>query len=405
MNNFDNLDLNSLIDIEIISKTQKQICNLLDFSIATTTFDGNLVDEVVNCVSFCKLIQSSSKGKVLCKKSKSNFNNKVFKSRQCGLYDCHMGLKNFTTPIIANDLFLGSVIIGQFLIDDEEFKNKEFDIKKISKKFDISESKLKDSISEIPIITRECLSKIEGASYLLSNYFSEKSIKCITTKKLLYQTEEASRFENEAKKFQLKTLEAQINPHFLFNTLNSIARMALFEDSPNTEEMIYCLSDLLRYNIKQSEEFPTIGDELKNIERYLFIQGIRYKDRLSYNIEISDEILDFRIPSMILQPIVENSIIHGIEPKTSGGNISIIGEVDNENIKITIKDTGIGISIEKLSTILCNDKFSSNSLGTKSSHNRLISYFGSNYGLKISSTKNIETVVEIKFPCFKELSF
>ncbi|WP_042273933.1 PocR ligand-binding domain-containing protein [[Clostridium] dakarense] len=403
MNNFDNLDLNSLIDIEIISKTQKQICNLLDFSIATTTFDGNLVDEVFNCISFCKLIQSSPKGKALCKKSKSTFNNTVSESRQCGLYDCHMGLKNFTTPIIANNLFLGSVIVGQFLLTDEEVKKKEFDVKKFSKKFNISENKLKDSISKIPIIPKERLSKIEEASSLLANSFSERSIKCITEKKLLRQTEETSKFENESKKFQLKTLEAQINPHFLFNTLNSIARMALFENSPNTEEMIYCLSDLLRYNIKQTEEFPTIGDELKNIERYLFIQGIRYKDRLSYDIEVPDEVLNFRIPSMVLQPIVENSIIHGIEPKVSGGKIYIIGEIDNENIKITIKDSGVGISVEKLNSILCNDSLPSNGLGTKSSHNRLVSYFGSNYGLNISSTKNVETVVEIKLPCFKEL--
>lgn len=404
MNNFDNLDLNSLIDVEIIAKTQKQICNLLDFSIATTTFDGNLVDEVVNCISFCKLIQSSSKGKALCKKSKSTFNNKVSKGRHCGLYDCHMGLKNFTTPIIANNLFLGSVIIGQFLLDDEKSKKKEFDVKKISIKFNIPESELEDSISKIPVIPRESLSRIEEASSLLANSFSERSIKCITEKKLLYQTEETSKFENEAKKFQLKTLEAQINPHFLFNTLNSIARMALFENSPNTEEMIYCLSDLLRYNIKQTEEFPTIGDELQNIERYLLIQSIRYKDRLSYNIEVPDEILDFRIPSMVLQPIVENSIIHGIEPKASGGNISIIGEIDAENIKVTIKDSGVGISAEKLNSLWCDDKLSSNGLGTKNSHNRLISYFGSCYGLKIFSTQNVETVVEINFPCFKQLS-
>ncbi|MBU5438884.1 PocR ligand-binding domain-containing protein [Tissierella sp. MSJ-40] len=403
MINQENLTLWDLIDLEVLANSQKKIANLSSFPIFTAAPDGNAFGEMMNCTPFCQLIRSSAKGAFLCQKSESMISKVSFKKGQCQVHDCHMGLKNCAVPIVIDGLFLGSVLGGQFFVEGEEYKKYQFNIEKLSKEFNISKDELKDAISKIPVVPEkyvfDCLEYCE----FLADYITEIGMRNVTKKKLLNQIEKNLEFQKKAKMAELKTLEAQINPHFLFNTLNSIARMAFFEDSPNTEEMIYCLSDLLRYNLKEIEEFPTINSELQNIERYLFIQNIRYKDRLKYYIDVPEELLSYRIPSMILQPIVENAIVHGLEPKAEGGIIYISSEIKKEKIIIMIKDTGVGIPSKKLNYLLTNPE-ESMGLGVKNSHNRLNTYFGPDYGLRISSVENVETIVEIHFPCFKELS-
>lgn len=404
MIDYSKLTLRNLIDENLLVTAQKKMRNLSNLSVVTIDTDGNTFGETVSSTPFCELICSSNKGATLCQKSKLILSEKVLKNKKCQVYDCQMGLKNCIAPIIVDDILLGSVIIGQFFSEGEEYKKNQFNIKKLSRELNLPEEKVKEAILKIPIVSKEYILNCLECCEFLSSYFTEIATKSITEKKLLHQTEEKLNFEYKAKEANLKTLGTQINPHFLFNTLNSITRMAFLEDSPKTEEMIYCLSDLLRYNLKQNEEFPTIDSELQNIERYLYIQRIRYKDRIKYSIDVEDELLSFRIPPMILQSIVENAIIHGLEPKVEGGNIYISSEIRNGDIKIIVKDTGVGIPSKKISKLLGNDTKSHLGLGIHSSHHRLNTYFGSDYGLKIYSNENAETTVEINLPGFKELS-
>jgi two-component system, LytTR family, sensor kinase len=404
MSDYSNLTLRNLIDENLLVAAQKKMCNLLNLSVVTIDPEGNMFGEMVNSTPFCQLICSSNKRSILCRKSKLIQGERVLDDRECRVYDCQMGFKNCIAPIIVDDIFLGSVIIGQFFSEGEEYKKNQFNIKKLSRELGLPEDKIQEEILKISIVSKKDILNYLGCCEFLSCYFSEIAMKSITERKLLHQMKEKQKFEEKAEKAELKTLGAQINPHFLFNTLNSITRMAFLENSPNTEEMIYCLSDLLRYNIKQNEEFPTIDSELQNIKRYLFIQCIRYKDRIKYSIDVPDESLGFRIPSMILQPIVENAIIHGLEPKIEGGTIYISGEVKNNNLKIIVKDTGVGISSKKIREIHSTDTKPHMGLGFHGSHHRLNTYFGPDYGLKIRSNENIETIVEINLPCFKELS-
>lgn len=202
---------------------------------------------------------------------------------------------------------------------------------------------------------------------------------------------------------KLKTLESQMNPHFIFNTLNSINRMAFFEDAPKTEEMLYTLSDFLRYNLKDFEEFPSLKKEIENIKRYLFIQEIRFGERLKYSINIDNKLLDYRIPSMMIQPLVENAIIHGIQPKAKGGIINIDIEKNEDNILVKIIDTGIGMDCKKIDSLL-KDNSRDVGLGISNSNNRIKSYFGEEYGLDIISEMDNKTIVQIRIPPFKTLN-
>lgn len=158
---------------------------------------------------------------------------------------------------------------------------------------------------------------IDSADFLslFANLITEMGVATITHFHLLKETEEKMKYQELAKDTQFKALQSKVNPHFLFNTLNTIAGMALMENSQNTADLIYALSDLLRYGIKNSEDMVEIGAELESIRKYLFIESVRYSDKLSYDIKISDEILKYKVPVMTLQPIIENAIIHGLEPK------------------------------------------------------------------------------------------
>lgn len=205
---------------------------------------------------------------------------------------------------------------------------------------------------------------------------------------------------NQLRLANLRTLESQMSPHFIFNSLNSITRMAFFENAKKTEEMTYNLSDLLRYNLRDFEEFPSLRKEIDNIEKYFFMQKIRFGDRLEYNISIDSRLLDYRVPNMIIQPLVENAIIHGIQPKSQGGSVLVSAEKDRKNIIVKIIDTGLGIDEAIISKLLNNQ---SHGLGVSNSNKRLISYFGSDYGLKIYSDLSNRTVVEVRFPAFKNI--
>jgi sensor histidine kinase YesM len=237
--------------------------------------------------------------------------------------------------------------------------------------------------------------------YIFANLIAKMGVANVVQTQLLNETREKMKLQQLVKDTNLKSLQSQINPHFLFNTLNTIARMALIENAPKTEELMYALSDILRYSLRNSDNLVTIETEINNIKKYLFIQYTRYNDRLKYEINISPKIMDFKIPVMTLQPIVENAIIHGLENKKEGGEIIISGNlVLNKFIILEIYDNGIGIDEKKLKLINEGTKSydSSTGLGICNVSDRIKHYFGNNYGLEVKSKLNEGTTVTIKIP-------
>lgn len=145
------------------------------------------------------------------------------------------------------------------------------------------------------------------------------------------------------KESELKFLHMQINPHFLFNTLNSILSLAQIEEAETTSEMITSLSTLLRYTLNTVNEKLPLASEIKIIENYLFIQKTRFGSRLNYELDIDNDCLNRLVPSMILQPLVENAIIHGLETSPNGGSIYISAHCLDNALEIIVRDDGIGM--------------------------------------------------------------
>lgn len=200
--------------------------------------------------------------------------------------------------------------------------------------------------------------------------------------------EEQQRLLVEAR---LAALTSQINPHFLFNTLNSVS--SLIRTDPNQARvMVVKLSKVLRRLLRNHDTFSPLRDELSFIEDYLAIEVVRFGDKLRFEKDVAAETLDMLVPSMLLQPLVENSIKHGLSSKVEGGTIRIRTENFGERLRLLVEDDGVGIPESKLATLL------GGGIGVTNVNERLKVLFGTEYKMWIESQPGRGTRIEIEMP-------
>jgi sensor histidine kinase YesM len=231
----------------------------------------------------------------------------------------------------------------------------------------------------------------EGYRYFIEKEYFHKVDRELKEKKLKLMKEEKLRIEMEKsiKDIELKALHYQINPHFMFNVLNTIGRLAFFENAKMTEDVVYAFSDMMRYVLKKSSnQLGPLKDELAHVNNYLKIQKIRLGSRLQYNVQTAEQFLDIKVPFMCLQPIVENSIKYAVENRASGGCITVDVYQKNHDLYVEITDDGDGISKQKIQEILDGDAYRNNhehSVGLHNVNSRLKLFYGKEYGLTIES--------------------
>lgn len=211
--------------------------------------------------------------------------------------------------------------------------------------------------------------------------------------------------QEDKRKYELQMLQAQINPHFLYNTLDSIIWMAEMKDE-SVVPMTEALAKLFRISLNKGNEFISIQDELEHVRNYLVIQSMRYLDKFEYHIVISDEVKEYKTVKLIIQPIVENCIYHGIKKKKGKGNITITAVCRGDDIIIKVSDNGVGMEPESCENILVGDVTSENisgsGIGVKNVNERIKIHFGENYGLSFESALGKGTTVSIKIPKIKD---
>ncbi|MFA9379009.1 MAG: sensor histidine kinase [Lachnotalea sp.] len=221
---------------------------------------------------------------------------------------------------------------------------------------------------------------------------------------LLHKEElEKIEVEKHLETTNLELLKSQINPHFLFNTLNVIAGMAKLEDAATTEKMIKALSTIFRYNLKTPETEVVLAQELQVVKDYMFLQQMRFGNRISFDIDCKVDVNTVMVPTFSFQPLVENSIIHGLSKKEEGGKVSIRIRMKSKNILITIADSGIGMSEEVLAELrhaLKQGNTAKTGIGLGNIYKRVHGMYVDGE-VEIFSKNNIGTVVRIKIPQIK----
>lgn len=199
---------------------------------------------------------------------------------------------------------------------------------------------------------------------------------------------------------ELKALQAQINPHFLYNTLELINRLSKKNKVCEVEEVIHSLAKYYKLNLSRGDDFITLRDELEHVSAYVSIQNVRFKNKFTFEVDVDEQFLDMLVPKTILQPIVENSVIHGILEKDDGeGIIRIFSSVEGNNLILSIQDNGKGVPEDILAKInygqITNNK---GSYGITNVVERIKLTYGNAYGLEYSSKYNEGTTVRMKLP-------
>lgn len=208
--------------------------------------------------------------------------------------------------------------------------------------------------------------------------------------------------EINLRKTELRALQAQINPHFLYNTLDSISWMC--EQGKNAEavQMVNALARLFRISISRGHELIPIRSELQHAESYLQIQAHRYKNQFVYRFDVDEDCLDYLCNKITLQPIIENAIYHGINGLVDDGEITVSVKGEGEDIVFTVADNGSGMSEEQIEAIMSKDRSDHAGIGIKNVNDRLKIYFGGSYGITIDSVPDEGTQVHIRMPKVRE---
>ena len=208
--------------------------------------------------------------------------------------------------------------------------------------------------------------------------------------------------EINLRKTELKALQAQINPHFLYNTLDSIAWMCERGRNADAVQMVHALARLFRISISKGHELIPIAKEIEHAESYLQIQKYRYKNQFTYTFDVDPDCLDYYCNKITLQPIIENAINHGLDLLVDEGRIDVRVRQEGDDILFCVQDNGVGMSQEQIDAILRPEARDRGGIGIKNVNDRLQIYFGKNYGLHITSEPDVGTCVEIRMPKIRE---
>jgi two-component system sensor histidine kinase YesM len=215
--------------------------------------------------------------------------------------------------------------------------------------------------------------------------------------------------QENLKKAELRALQAQINPHFLYNTLDTIIWMAESNKTQQVVEIVSALSKFFRISLSKGRDWITIAEEIERTRSYLIIQKMRYRDILDFDIDLDERVKDNTILKLILQPLVENALYHGIKNKRQGGAIHVRAKMNNEDeVLLEVEDNGIGFTPEKLAQLQTelatdsDDIKAESGFGIGNVNNRIRLYYGKQYGLTVQSEYNTGTCVTLIIPAKKD---
>ena len=236
----------------------------------------------------------------------------------------------------------------------------------------------------------------------------------ININKLILEIQQKAQVESELQESklllqqsQMRHLQSQINPHFLFNTLNTLSKKAYLDGAEETSNLLVSVAGLLRYNLKRMDHTVTLQEEAYVLKQYMEIQKARFSDRLEFHIELDESVLLYQMPSLTLQPLIENAVIHGIEPKEDGGRIWFRIKDVEENVYIEIEDNGKGMDENKIQELLEGgirpQEGHATGIGFANVVKRLQLFYGREGVVEIESAPGRGTKIILKLPKVMEV--
>lgn len=385
------LAIEDIIDISVLQRIQDTFAQAMGFASVTVDRNGNEITKPSNFQPICKLIRSTPAGLARCQACDAQGGKEAYLTGIPKAYICRSGLMDVAAPIIIEGEYLGCMLCGQVMIENDRY----YYVRHITEKslaLGLPYGQIREAIDATPGIARDRMDAAAEMLMLTANHIVEIGMANLVQKRLLKEAQEKVEMERALKNAQLRVLQAQVNPHFLFNALSLLSYTALEEDAPRTEEIAYTLSDLLRYSLRNTATTVTLNEEFKMVELYLSLQQLRFGERFHYHIEISDILKYLSIPCMTLQPLVENAIVHGVESILRPIEVHVRAHIQNERLLLEVQDNGMGMSIESVNNL--NEKRiippSSDrkrpSLGLQTTIKRLEDEYGDDFSFYVESS-------------------
>lgn len=338
----------------------------------------------------CQVIRATPEGLIRC----HTYAKKAIKQiKKGGILKsiCHAGFLTLTVPIIVEDCCIGALMAGNIIVHpSEEMEERVLDLTRDLK---IDRELMQNLLRNLTPWDKQSVDRLAKAIFAISRCFLEIGV--------AFANNERMELVKSLKEAELRSLQAQINPHFLFNTLNTIEMLAMMEGAQQTNEIVHSLAQILRHNLSSKTKIITLASELESINHYLKIQQYRFGSRLVVQQNIASDLYDLRIPALTLQPLVENAVVHGLEPSEKVGLLEINSKSVNDTVVITISDNGVGMTHDKLRTIRSALRLLDSvddSLGLINVQKRCRILFGSRFGISISSQLGKGTTVKLRLP-------
>lgn len=358
---------------------------------------------------FCHKIRNCNQGLRQCIESNASIGYQAANNGHLAISTCYAGIGLMALPIIVENSYLGSITCCQFHRQPPSNSMLE-KLPKIINPLGLLSEDLTCSFQKINVISYEKYLAISNLMQLVINYIAE--LVCREKKQEGQFKEEITNIivakartelENRLRLARLKNLQSQIQPHFLFNTLNTLTSLLTLNNNNKALDVVYSFSEILRYNLDRAGDLVTLREELNNAENYLKIKRARFDEKIAYRFYIPSKLLDIQLPYLSLQPLIENAFIHGLEPKKEKGYICIFAKSEKDHVEITVEDNGLGLPrslVENFPNIQDEEK-SNDCMGLVNVHARLQLCFGRDFGVKLTSLDGI-TRVSLILPPMKE---
>lgn len=405
MNN--NYKLHEFLDVDRLQTLQDNFSKSMMIALVVVDQDGVPVTRASGFSDFCARSRMNETQARHCYDSDRAGGDAAMRAGKPVVYRCYCGFVEFAVPIMINNHYLGAFISGQVKVEEE----KENSIPYILDSNTLWEAN--PWLSDLHYTTpRMPYARFESTAYTLlhvTSYLVEQAHANNIQRELRQKDQELAaelrkrvEIERSLHEAEFKALSYQINPHFLFNVLNTIGRLAFLEDASRTETMVHDFSDMMRYLLRKNNNgLITLGQEMNYVNCYMAIQKVRMSDRFDYLCDIPEKYNNVVCPFLILQPLVENFFNYVVEPREVKSQLSLRATDDGKDVVIEITDNGDGISRQDIDNILSGDQNrQKGGIGIHNIKNRLQLLFGERYEMQITSPwKPMRgTTIKLRFP-------
>lgn len=390
--------MENLVDLDILQRIQDTFAQALNLAAVTVDRDGKPITATSNFSQTCLMIRSTAAGLARCQLCDAEGGRVAHARQEPYAYTCEGGFLDAAAPIIIEGEYVGCILCGQVVPEDDQ----EAFIQNVIARnvpLGLDPEALEAAARQNTVLSRESFQAAVEMLAMTAKHIIEMSAANIAQAKLLREMEKRASLQKALQESQLRALKAQINPHFLFNTLTLLGYTAMEESASRTEEIAYGLSDLLRYSLRNMSTTVELAEEMEIVAQYLEIQKVRFGERLQSEISLDPALERHEIPCMILQPLVENAVIHGAEPLLRTVTVRVQATVQGSCAVIEVSDNGTGIMPEIAATV--NQELfdeSSNSLGLQNVIRRLRGEYGKAFRFRITGVPGKGTNIRLYIP-------